>query len=155
MLIKILNIFWYISLLKKNLGRILDKAHYSITYSIPTGFISGYNVNIHGSGTLIVKKGSYIGSGSSIQLAENNTVKIEENVRISHNVLIYTTSHKARLINGARPCYSNDITIERDVWIGANTILLPGSHIENSATIPANSIVKGKVSCGTIYKNTK
>lgn len=40
---------------------------------------------------------------------------------------------------------STDIVVEEDVWIGANVTLLPGANVGRSATIGANSVVRGSV----------
>lgn len=41
--------------------------------------------------------------------------------------------------------YDQDVIVEEDVWIGANVILLAGSHIGRGAIVGAGSVVRGKV----------
>jgi acetyltransferase-like isoleucine patch superfamily enzyme len=36
------------------------------------------------------------------------------------------------------------ITVEHEVWIGANVVLLPGCHIGHHSVIAANSVVSGR-----------
>jgi acetyltransferase-like isoleucine patch superfamily enzyme len=37
------------------------------------------------------------------------------------------------------------VVIEDDVWIGAQSVLLDGTHIEGGAIIAAGSVVRGRV----------
>ena len=46
--------------------------------------------------------------------------------------------------------FKGDTVIGNDVWIGQNTVILPGTHIEDGAIIGANSVVGGNVDPYTI-----
>ena len=43
------------------------------------------------------------------------------------------------------------VVIEDDVWVGANSVILDGAHIERGAIIAAGSVVHGRVSAHTIW----
>lgn len=47
-----------------------------------------------------------------------------------------------------------DILIENDVYIGANSTLLPGAIIHEGAVVGANSLVRGELDAWTIYAGT-
>ena len=46
--------------------------------------------------------------------------------------------------------FKGDTVIENDVWIGQNSVILPGVHIGNGAIIGANSVVGSDVEPYTI-----
>lgn len=43
------------------------------------------------------------------------------------------------------------ITLENDIWIGENVILLGGTHIENGVVVAAGSVVHGKLMSYGVY----
>lgn len=135
------------------LKRISDKAYYTRLYNIPTGFISGVNVDIYGEGKLTVGIDTYIGNGSTIQLAASNEVSIGSNVAISHNVRMYTSTRNASyVVDGSGPeCISSDIYIGDNVWIGANVFIGPGVKIASNVVIGANSVVSKSIFSSGVY----
>jgi acetyltransferase-like isoleucine patch superfamily enzyme len=46
---------------------------------------------------------------------------------------------------------SNEVIIEDNVWIGMNSLILPGAHIKAGAVIGAGSIVRGTVPAGVLF----
>lgn len=69
-------------------------------------------------------------------------VKIGSNVQIAPNVSIYTAGHP--LHPDSRNSgyeYGISITIGDNVWIGGNSVILPGVTIGNNAVIGAGSVV--------------
>ncbi len=139
----------------KNFRRMCDKGHYRYTYSIPTSFIAGYSVNIYGEGELIVGLNSYIGTNSAINLAKDHFVRIGDNVSISHNVRIYTTTKESiKNTNGGAKFRNCDVIIGNNVWIGANVIILPGVTICDNVTIGANTVVYKSVQAPGVYTSS-
>ncbi|MCB1096470.1 MAG: acyltransferase [Verrucomicrobiae bacterium] len=51
---------------------------------------------------------------------------------------------------GSQPMTNRPVTIGNDVWIGANSVVLPGVTIGDGAVIGAGSVVTKDVSAGTI-----
>lgn len=100
-------------------------------------------------------KGSIIGSYTSI--GRNSTIinaKLGRFCSISWNVTIGATQHDyTRLTTHAFPYLSyygftdkterfkTDTTLGHDVWVGANSIIMPGIKIGNGAVIGAGSVV--------------
>ena len=73
-------------------------------------------------------------------------IQIGENCLFGPNVVIYDHDHKF----GATGIIADEfnllpIIIERNCWIGANAIILKGTHIGESSVIGAGSIVKGEI----------
>lgn len=69
-------------------------------------------------------------------------VKIGDNCQMAPNVTIYTAGHP--LHPDSRNSlyeYGIEVTIGDNVWIGGNTVILPGVHIGNNVVIGAGSVV--------------
>lgn len=78
---------------------------------------------------------------------------IGANTHIAKNLVIYTHNHNYK---GAALPYDHTrlfkgVTIEKNVWIGINVTILPGTHIKEGAIIGAGSVVSGTVPPLAIY----
>ena len=92
--------------------------------------------------------------GSNIEVGENffanfnltildvGRVKIGKNAQIAPNVSIYTAGHPVHpdSRNSAYE-YGISVTIGDNVWIGGNTVIVPGVHIGSNTVIGAGSVV--------------
>ena len=69
-------------------------------------------------------------------------VTIGDNCQMAPNVAIYTAGHPVypTTRNSAYE-YGKAVTIGDNVWIGGNTVILPGVYIGNNAVIGAGSVV--------------
>lgn len=125
------------------------------TYSIAENFkFNGENILFYGKGNISCGKDSYIGSYSTIQAFDNYNVIIGDNCSISHNVRIYTSSHKAdqNLNNkNIKERKSGDVIINNGVWIGANVFINPGVTIGENTIIGSNSVVTKNMEPHAIY----
>lgn len=95
--------------------------------------------------------GHHSGLGINSLIQEN--VTIGNYVMMGPNVSIYTKNHKTSLdkpmiFQGFEE--PKEVTIQDNVWIGANVIILPGVTIESGAIIGAGSIVTKDVKENTI-----
>lgn len=75
---------------------------------------------------------------------KNAKLIIGNYVRVGPNVCMYTSNHNIE--NTGVPIVDqgykeNDVVIEDDVWIGANSVILPGVHIGKGVVIGAGSVV--------------
>lgn len=78
-------------------------------------------------------------------------VAIGENVQFAPNVAIYTAGHPIH--PDARNSgyeYGIPVTIGDNVWIGGNTVVLPGVTIGDNAVIGAGSVVTKDVPADTV-----
>jgi acetyltransferase-like isoleucine patch superfamily enzyme len=103
------------------------------------------NLNIS---SLNIGSNTYIGEYNNIR-AGGGTITIGNNCLISQHITIVASNHsfnKGELIN-RQPWKTNDnyVTIEDDVWIGANSVILPGITIGEGAVIGCGSIVTKSV----------
>jgi len=108
---------------------------------IETPFFCDYGENISiGENTFI---------NTNCIFLDNNKIVIGKNGLIAPYVQIYTASHPTkaseRIIrkeNGSRYLtFSKPVTIGDNVWIGGNSVIVPGITIGNNVTIGAGSIV--------------
>ena len=69
-------------------------------------------------------------------------VKIGDNCQMAPNVAIYTAGHPVHpdSRNSAYE-YGISVTIGDNVWIGGNTVIVPGVHIGSNTVIGAGSVV--------------
>ena len=69
-------------------------------------------------------------------------VKIGDNCQMAPNVAIYTAGHPIHPDSrNSQYEYGISVTIGDNVWIGGNTVILPGVHIGNNVVIGAGSVV--------------
>ena len=85
-------------------------------------------------------------SNHNLVILDCANVTIGDNVFIAPNCGIYTAGHpidfKTRNIGLE---YARPITIKNNVWIGANTAILPGVTIGEGCVIAAGSVVKNDI----------
>ena len=97
-----------------------------------------------------IKMGSpvSIGPGSTIYTTGANLI-IKDHVITGPNLTIITGDHKYQperwidsvKANEKEDFYDQDVTIEEDVWIGANVTILKGVTVGRSSIIAAGSLV--------------
>lgn len=86
----------------------------------------------------------------NVSITAMRKIVIGAGTRIANNVVVVDHDHDYR--NPSRGNYViKDVIIGRDVWIGANSVILKGSRIGDGAVIAAGSIVSGKVDKNTLF----
>ena len=110
---------------------------------IETPFFCDYGENIY------IDEGTFINVNAIF--LDNNIINIGKNGLIGPGVQLLTASHplsaRERLIisNGnlkaSYKTFSKPIHIGDNVWIGGNTVVLPGITIGNNVTIGAGSVI--------------
>lgn len=69
-------------------------------------------------------------------------VVIGDNCQMAPNVAIYTAGHPVHpAARNTMYEYGIEVTIGDNVWIGGNTVILPGVHIGSNTVIGAGSVV--------------
>ena len=75
-------------------------------------------------------------------IIDTGWVRIGDNCQIAPNVGIYTAGHPVHpATRNTAYEYGADITIGDNVWIGANSVILPGVTIGSNTVIGAGSVV--------------
>ena len=116
-----------------------------------------------GSGDLRIGANTVINPG--VVIYTGNGISIGCNVLIAANCVFSSASHEFRsrdkLIREQgfitpSPLFvvRRGILIEDDVWLGANCVILEGTHIKKGAVISAGSVVRGSLEEYGIYSGT-
>lgn len=101
--------------------------------------------------------GTHIEAGKNLFVNYNCTmidvakIIIGDNCQIAPNVAIYTAGHP--LHPAARNTlyeYGIEVVIGDNVWIGGNTVILPGVHIGDNVVIGAGSVVTKDIPAWTL-----
>ncbi|MFN8416213.1 MAG: DapH/DapD/GlmU-related protein [Cytophagaceae bacterium] len=103
-----------------------------------------------------IKIGSNCFIGAASQFNINTKLEIHNNVLIASNCLIVDTGHeyeKSNLIRNQALTMAS-ITIEEDVWIGANSIILQGVNIGKGSVIGAGSLVNKTIPPYEVWAGT-
>ncbi|MEZ9786454.1 acyltransferase [Vibrio breoganii] len=122
------------------------------TIIIHNGFRNKFSLYISVcKGKLAIGENVFFNNDVSINVRKK--VIIGNNVLLGEGVKIYDHDHDYRLgSKGWRKSFtSNPITIEKNVWVGANCIILQGAHIEEGSVIAAGSIVSKRVPRNSLY----
>lgn len=99
----------------------------------------GFNISI----------GSNCYINHNVTMLDSYKIVIGNNVFIAPGVVISAVTHPNDY-NNRRNLIIKPIVIEDDVWIGANTVILPGVTIHRGAVIGACSLVKKDVTAETV-----
>lgn len=95
----------------------------------------------------------YCGIGHNCWIGGKGKVFVGENSLVGMNTVILTDNHDYK--NITLPFYDSkpiikDVVIGKNVWIGCNCSILPGSVIEDNVVVGAGSIINGHISKGKI-----
>lgn len=117
---------------------------------------AGYHLNMHSPVKILADR-----TGAAIRIGENtrihgSCIHAYESVVVGRNCLIAANcqifdgnGHDLSFPNVSDRIHtsgrSRPVTIEDDVWIGANCVILPGASIGRGAVIGANSVVTGRI----------
>ncbi len=88
------------------------------------------------------------GGSPGCYIQARNGIKIGHNLRMGPGVGLISSNHRLDDYDQAEEC--RPIVIGNNVWIGMNSVILPGVHIGNNVVIGANSVVKHDIPSNTI-----
>ncbi len=75
-------------------------------------------------------------------ILDNGKVTLGDNCLLAPNVSIYTAGHALHPDSRALGYeYGVEVTVGNNVWVGGNTVILPGVHIGDNVVIGAGSVV--------------
>lgn len=150
------RIHWTCKLLIYNFGKIdLGKGasiqEHTAVEIFKNGHLSiGTRTAICRGSILFVLNGAKLSIGNNSYIGEYNNIRctgkirIGDNVRISQLITItdgqYNFSDKNRLI-GNQGYQKGKVIIGDDVWVGSNSVILPGVKIGNGVVVGAGSVI--------------
>lgn len=132
------------------------------------------SVDIHNYKNLTVGSDSILYKNNSVYIGDNGEMRMGDNSHIAPFGYLLIDKNKIDIGNDVAVgpfcsfiCHSNDlkgehkefsknyldgdITIGNNVFIGAQCVILPGVVIEDNVVVASNSVVKGRLSEGSIY----
>jgi virginiamycin A acetyltransferase len=109
---------------------------------------------VGGTGDVIIDEDSRI--GPHCVLYSGNGISIGKHVLMAPHVSLVPANHafERRDIPIAQQRFMasrGGVVIDDDVWIGAQSVLLDGTHIERGAIVAAGSVVRGRVPAYEIW----
>lgn len=128
-------------ILKKVLAQVYEDSIFEPPFHVDKGFR--------------VKVGKRFYANYNLSILDSDLVTIGDNVKLGPNVVLAAASHPVH--PEGRKCKDHTvslmhgpITIEDDVWIGANTTVLPNVTIGKGSVIGAGSVVNKSIPPMTI-----
>jgi acetyltransferase-like isoleucine patch superfamily enzyme len=112
----------------------------------------GQNVHIMSNVTLMspqnISIGNHVLINTDTKLGGQNGIDIGNYVLIGYNVNLVSENHS--FSNALKPIklqgyFGGKVTIEDDVWIGANAVIMPSVTIGRGAIVGANAVVTKNV----------
>lgn len=116
----------------------------------------GKKVRIHSGSKVKVRKGAklFIGDGVKINynciIACQQEISIGEGTEFGPSVYLYDHDHDFRAGLKNNKYKTAPITIGKNCWIGANTVILRGATIGDNSVVAAGTIVKGKYPANSV-----
>lgn len=97
--------------------------------------------------------GNNVDLAKGVLISSAGGVEIGDRTLVGYYTQIFSTNHlipnlKGRIFGSGHE--KKKVTIGKDVWIGANCIILPGINIQDGAIIAAGSVVTKDVSAYSI-----
>jgi acetyltransferase-like isoleucine patch superfamily enzyme len=143
----------YSVILGKNIV-IFQSTRHSVRISRNVFIGDGVRMKAGFSGKIIIGENSYVHDYSFI--FAHKSLSIGKNTLISPNVFITDFDHKLpherykHLLGSEKGYESKQVSIGDNVWIGANSVILPGVTIGNNTVIGAGSVVTKSISPSVI-----
>lgn len=107
---------------------------------------------------LLIDVGTYIGESNTLRAA-GGKIHIGKKCLISQFVTMIASNHGKALgrdiIDQSWDINQTGIFIEDNVWVGADTIILPGVHVGKNAIIGAGSLIRNDVPDNVIIYNQR
>lgn len=88
--------------------------------------------------------------GPDVKVMGAGGCTLGQGTMIATGVLILTTMHDRRAADMRVTSIHRPVVVERDCWIGAGAILLPGAHVRSGAVIGAGAVVSGEIPAGYV-----
>ena len=103
-----------------------------------------------------IKLGKRVYINSCCVLYSGNGILIGDNVLVAANCTFAPVNHEyknmpSKIIDQGHAKSKGGIVIEDNVWIGANSVLLDGTHIGEGSIIAAGSVVRGRIKGKSLY----
>ncbi len=122
-----------------------------ISYFLPPSGIKNFLLCLSG---LNIGKNVFIGdSVKFIDGYQKNKIILKDNCVVSPCCVLIATSYpyRSKLRFNSKLIKNKEVTIENNVWIGANSTILPGVIIEKNSILGAGSVLTSNVKTNEIW----
>ena len=111
------------------------------------------NCKIVGRDDAKIKIGNNVYLNSGCQIVAHKSIIIGDSVQMGQNVMVLDHDHLFIAGDGIQndKFKCDEIIIEDNVWIGANTIILKGVHVGRNSIIGAGSVVTKNIDAGSVF----
>lgn len=118
----------------------------------------GHNVRIMEQSTISATNGGKLIIGNNVGIGEHNIIKCQEKISIGEgtlfgpNVFVYDHDHMFDAVNGVdrKKFNISEVVIGNNCWIGANVVILKGTHIGDNVVIGAGCVIHGSIPSGVV-----
>jgi len=100
-----------------------------------------HRITVHENAELVIGHSSFLNDG--VAICSTKSIRIGHHAKIGDMVYIYDTDFHE--VSPDRPIKQAPVSIGNNVWIGAKSIILPGSIIGDHSVIAAGSIVNSRI----------
>ncbi|MCR5421182.1 MAG: acyltransferase [Lachnospiraceae bacterium] len=140
---------------KKNVSVEVRKGGELQTGAGTVTFQGGTRIVVENGGKLMI--GDDVGINSNCYIACHNSIEIGNNTIFGPGVVVVDQDHDYKAEGGlkAEKYKIGRVKIGKNVWVGANVVILRDTVIEDNAVIAAGSLVKGRVLSGKIYREKR
>lgn len=96
--------------------------------------------------------GRHVSLSRGVQIVCHDQIEIGAETMLANNVMIFDHDHDFRAPGGLaeRKYRTAPVVIGKNVWIGANAVILRGTTIGDNAVVGAGCVVKGEVPASTV-----
>ena len=110
----------------------------------------GAKIRVRKRAMCILEDNVSLGTGTIITCRDH--IEIGSGTQLGPNVMIYDHDHDFRDKNGIGAMHyrTSPIVIGKNVWVGANTVILRGTSIGDNAVIGAGCVIKGNIPANTV-----
>ena len=112
-----------------------------------------YCVIVAVGGNLTIGEHTFINSNCTIVSHEN--IDIGSDCMFGPNVCIYDHDHQYGYEGISGDYKTSQVTIGDNCWIGANTVILRGTHIGDNSVIGAGTVVKGNIPAHSLVTSNR
>ena len=123
----------------------------------------GKKVRAHSGTRFTVASGGKLTIGDNVRINNNcrfacrYNIEIGEGAEFGPGVLVYDHDHDFRAEGGLKDnkFTTDSVKIGKNVWVGANAIILKGTTIGDNSVVAAGSVLKGNFPANTLIYQKK
>ena len=140
----------------------LESIHHTVKlYGRSGGIVSLGDRVFADRNCILVAVGGKLTIGDQVFFNTNCTIVSHEKIDIGSgclfgaNVCVYDHDHKYGLDGVGNDYKTSQVTIGKNCWIGANVVILRGTHIGDNSVIGAGAVVNGNIPAHSLVTSNR